>query len=297
MFDCVEKLDDDIIFVGADDDFPVLDTLKTGAEFLEQNEDYVLAMGANVMLNRESQSHFKAKLLHARTIADSDPAVRIREFIAWPFATSYAATRREHYIDRCKNVKLNAMTIFGDYNVAFHDCLVGKIKSLPKIGYFTTKLPTHSRLEKPNKLHFLENAGDVLRLRDYYIDTLTSSLKLTEHDAAALANQMIGTKIAHFVDNAPHFKQGFGHSALFAEKTVQKQYQAFHDLFGEGNKTREALVPKLRFIVDSMQSIFEQNTDNLGEPTEYRSLEDMIKPINSPQDAHQTSNLTEAGEL
>lgn len=283
LIDCVSKLDDEIIIVGADDDFPVIDTLKQGAEFLQRNKEYVLAIGGIVTLLRESDRRFRAKLLQARPISNTDPVNRIRKYIRWPFATSYAATRRTHFIDRCKNVDRNGMILFGDYNVAFHDCLAGKIRALPNIGYFTTKLPTHSRLAKPGRLHYLEHAGEVLDLRNYYIEQLTSALGIAEHDAKDVADRMIGMRIAHFTVGAPHRQKGFGHSPLFTEAPVRQQHEAFCDLFSEGTKTRKLLAPNLRLIVDSMNRIFNQNTDNYGEPASYETLDKMIQPESSRQ--------------
>ncbi len=280
LVDCVGGLDDDIVIVGADDDFPVLDTLFQGVEFLNENNDYVVAIGGIISLSERDEDRYNAKFLHAFSLDEEDLVSRLSKYSRWAFATSYAATRRDHYLERCRNLRLNTMALFGDYNIGFHDCLAGKIKALPDIGYFTTKLTTHSRFEQPSRLHYLEHAQETLELRDYYIDRILSSGAVEAQEARSVADKLIAMKIAHWTGGSPQFLEGFGCSSLFRDETVRKQYDMFQDLFREGTAAQKKLGGNLRTIVDAMLEISAANTDNEGEPERYDSTESFFAPAN-----------------
>ena len=293
LVDCLSKLQDDIIIVGADDDFPVLEPLRKGVRYLRAHEDHVLVIGGIVSLFLDD-GRFSARLLQGRSIQNATASRRLIQYSQWPFATSYAATRRTHFLERCKNAELGCMTLFGDHNVAFHDCMAGKIRAFPEICYFTTKLPTHSRLEKPGRLHYLENAKEILGLHEYYKEQLLALPEVELQEAEAVADRFLGMKIAHFAGGGPHGKKGFGYSPLFTENSVRKQYQAFHDLFTDGTPTHEKLGTNLRLIVDAMQQIYKANTDNYGEPQRYSSIKALIDPANS--EGADTGSLGSAAE-
>ncbi len=280
MVDCVSGLDDDIIFVGADDDFPVLDTLYQGVEFLRANHDHVVAIGGIICLSMLDEDQFNAKFLHAFSLQDEDIVSRLSKYSQWAFATSYAATRRDHYLERCNNLQLNAMKIFGDYNVGLHDCLAGKIKALPEIGYFTTKLATHSRFGPPSRLHYLEHAQETLNLRDYYAEKIASTTAIDNQEARSIADKLIAMKIAHWTGGSPQFLDGFGCSSLFRDEIVRKQYDAFQDLFRQGTAEQKKLGGNLRKVVDAMLEISEANSDNHGEPEKYDSIEYFLASTN-----------------
>lgn len=281
LIEAVQSIDDDIIIVGADDDFPVLDTLSRGVDYLRAHDDYVLAIGGIIMLKLADDGGLSASLLQARAVRQGSAGARISHFIQWPYATSYAAVRRAHYLARCENVDLNAMTGFGDYNVAFHDCLAGKIHAMPEIGYFTTKLPIHSKIGNKAPLFYLRDAKEILALRDYYQTTLLANLSVTEDYAEKLANRMIAARVAYYAGGAPQRKKGFARTDLFREDVVRRQYTAFRDLFRKGTKSQQRLGPQLRSIVDEMQRVVTSGIDNAGEPALYASLAEMSAPTAS----------------
>lgn len=285
LIDTLESLDDDIIVVGADDDYPVLDACRRGAEFLAANEDYVVAIGGIVLVKVSEAGAFSARYLQARTIRQPDPVRRLLSFLRWPYATSYGAVRRRHFIARCANADRNGMAGFGDHTVAFHDCLAGKIMALPEIGYFTTKLPTHTRLARPERLFYLENASEILDLRNYYEACLLDAVEIDAQEARTVADRVVAMRIAQHSGGAPHGQTGFGSSKLFLAKEVQEQYTAFHELFTEGTKTRKRLAPQLRSVVDAMRQVMASSVDNAGEPTSYATLTEMLAAGETPEAA------------
>jgi glycosyltransferase domain-containing protein len=275
MIDALSSVDDELVIVGADDDYPVLDVLERAAAFLNANPDYVIAIGGIIGLRLFDNGDVQAKLLHARSVEQASSIARINRFVEWPYATSYGVVRREHYIERYRNAELGGFPGFGDYTVGIHDCVAGKIKALDEICYFTTTNPAHSKLRRRSSLFYLERAPEVLAMKDHYKEVLTQQPGVTEERAEQIAVRLINTRIAEMVTPAPQNRPGFGRSELFKDPVVARLYAQFQALFEEGSALRERLLPQVRHVVSAMHQVAMSKTDNRDEPAIYDSLQDM----------------------
>jgi len=281
MSDALNQIDDDFVIAGADDDYPVLQAFSGQETFLRDNPDYVISIGGIIGLRLFDSGDLQAKLLYARGIEQDKPVQRIVNYIKWPYATSYGVVRREHYIERCSRAELNGFPGFGDYSVAFHDCLAGKIKALDNICYFTTTNPTHSKVRRRSSLFYLERAPEILALKQHYREMLVQQEDVTAEQADAISVRLINTRIAELITPAPQNRPGFGQSELFLDPVVQKQYADFQALFDDDTDIRRRLLPQLRTIVTAIGQVADDGRDNYGEPEIYDSLGDMgtLAPI------------------
>lgn len=275
LCDVLSRLKDDVVIVGADDDYPILDVLEKAAEFLASHADYVVATGGVVFLRLEPQDELHAALLHARSVEQPTPIRRMNHYSEWPFATSYGAVRRKHFMERCDRADLNGIPGFGDYTVAFHDCLAGKIKALDELCYLRTMVHTHSKLGRRGTLFYLERASDILDTYQHYREVLVRELSMTEEEAEKTAARLVNVRISAHINPAPQNRRGFGRSKFFADPVVRRQYADFEGLFTDGSDARERLFPLLHTVVDGMRTVAASGIDNAGEPKVYDTLEEM----------------------
>lgn len=281
LIDTLEKLDDDLVLVGADDDFPVIDAFAQVVPFLRANRDFVLAIGAIVALAFQSDGNLRARLMHARSFIQDSPADRVADYARWPFPTGFALVRREHLIERFRKIELNAAPFFGDFTMAFHDLMAGKILALPTISYFRTNQRRHSKIRTSDQALIAQDEkikSDLLRV---YSENLSRFAAMTDPSAEELASRLIEARIASKA-RPPQNQEGFGSSDLFRNVQVQAQYRAFRQLFGKRGQVRARLIDQLRSVVEAMKEVESRGIDNSAEPRVYSSLTAMLQSPDLP---------------
>lgn len=271
----LNKFNDEFIIFGADDDYPLMDTFLDKELFLKKNPDYVMALGGIVGLRLLEDNEAQVKLLHSRTIEKNSPTERINDYIKWPFPTSYALVRREHFLDCSKHWDFGALPGFGDFTMGFHSCIAGKIKTFEKICYFSTTNKTHSNIRRKNNLFYVERPQDILSTKQHYKKTLLNLSGMSKIRAENISTRLVNTRVAELITPALQNTEGFGRSKLFNEKEVNGQYQNFINLFKKNSVIRKKLLPQFRDIINKMIELESKKTDNLNEPKIYHSQKEM----------------------
>lgn len=271
----LEKFDDELFIVGADDDYPLIEVFLEAESFLKNNLDYKMAIGGTIGLRLLDNNEAQAKLLYSRTIEQNSPIERINHFSKWPYPTTYALVRREHYINRIKWADFGVMPGFGDFTMGFHDCIGGKIKAIDKICYFQTTNKVHSNIRRKNNLFYIENAKNVLATKKHYKDILLQIESVTEARAEQISTRLVNTRVAELITPAKQNTKGFGNSELFKEKENLAQYRNFENIFKVGSANREQVLPQFKMIIKNMIELESSNTDNLKEPKVYSSYNEM----------------------
>jgi len=276
VLDALRGIEEPLVVMGADDDYPMLDALDQGAAFLLAHDDYVTALGAMAHLDLESDGRLTARLSPARPIEADSAARRALRFAEWGFSTTYAVTRRAHLIERYERARTLFLPRFFDFLVGAHDSIAGKVKALPELGYVCTRNFRHSYLRPEDGLIFLRRAEDVLRIAAQLRDDLAGSGDaLPPEEAERVAERLVRRRIEAIVGAAAHRRPGFAESELFTEPPVQAQYALFHDLFTEGAAARARFSERLMHIGRALQDAALAE-DNLGEERSYESLEQQI---------------------
>jgi glycosyltransferase domain-containing protein len=268
----LDSLDDDLVSVGADDDFPLMETLIACEQFLEANRDYVLAIGSSIDLRLFEDQTVQAACGVSRTLKEPSPSRRAVAFSAWPFQTTYAVARRSHLIERYTRFKSQFLVGFHDYTTGIHDCMAGKIKAIGKLGYIRTHTYQHSYLRPGGGLNFLRSGEAILGLADVFQQDLVNHEGLSEPEARQLAERLIRRRIEILVGRTPYNAPGFEKSSLFRDDVIQAQYAIFKGLFTEGRPERQRHFAHLRFVMDALLATA-QTTDNQGEPATYETLD------------------------
>lgn len=259
----LKKLEDDLVIIGSDDDYPVLDVLREGENFLNKHPDYVTAMGSSINLYLHEHGEITAKLGFARTINQSKAEYRALAFADWSFSTTYAITRRKLLIKRFEKGPHYFLANFYDFNTGILDCITGKIKALDKASYFCTRNYRYSYIRPDDNLIYLRQGQDVLKIMDFFRDEFIVSEQMPENQAAKLAKQLIRKRIAQLAAPRLHRRAGFAKTKFFKSPEIQSQYNTFHDLFRAGSKYRSNMIEKLRFIVDTLK-LKPESIDNVG---------------------------------
>jgi glycosyltransferase domain-containing protein len=265
------SLDDEVLVMGADDDYPQMDVLAEAEKFLLSHPDYVSALGGRISFNLKQADSLFVRMDHAHAVTAASAAERVTAFAAWPFSTTYAATRRTHLIERYERAKGSFFASFYDYIIGVQDALAGKIGVVPGFSYVCTKNYRHSYLRPEDRLAFLRNSAQVLKVRE----ELTADLKLdgmNPREAEHLATELIGRRIAALVGDRPQRQPGFEKSAAYRDPAVQRQIRDFHALFSGSGALRETMGTRLRAIVDEVTKV-SSSADNAGEAASYETFE------------------------
>ena len=273
ILDALESLQDDLVIMGADDDYPIVDALAKGEAFLNGHPGYITAMGSIVHLRLAPNGRMHARLGQARPIEARATMQRVMSYGEWPFSTTYAVTRREHLVERYKRARTQFLPRFHDFTVGVHDCTTGKLKALDEIGYFCTRNPRYSYLRADDPLIYLRRGEEVLRLVDVYRQDLLKHANGPTEFVRKNAIKLINYRIEELAGQRAHLRPGFSSSALFQDAVVRKQYDDFHGLFAEQHPARGALFDRLKYIVDALCEQGASTTDNEGEKSTYETLD------------------------
>lgn len=249
----LREMDDEFVIMGSDDDYPVIDVLNEGENFLKNHPDYVTAMGSSINLYLQEDGSIMTRLGFGRSIESSSIEARAKAFANWSFSTTYAITRRELLISRYEKAPDYWLTNFYDFATGLLDSIHGKIKGLGKPSYFCTRNYRYSYHRPDDNLIYLRRGQDVLRIMDFFRDELVSVAHLPITEAETLAKSLFRKRIAQMAAPRAHRHIGFAKNRMFKSKEIQSQYILFHDLFRANTKYRNDMLDQMKFIVETMK--------------------------------------------
>jgi len=277
ILDSLNSVRDEFVIMGADDDYPVMTTMKRGEGFLKKNPDYSTAMGSIIHFKLERNDALSVRLGHAKNLANPIAKTRAMVFAQFPFSTTYAVTRREHLIERYQRANDTFLANFFDFAVGLHDCTAGKLKAFPTVGYFCTRNYKHSYLRADDQLIYLRRANEVLRLVDIMKEDLIKYAELSEPEADRISVRLIRQRISHLAGRQPHNIPGFSSHPTFKNSNiVQRQYKEFHGLFVDGHPSRTEHFALIDHIVSELTSDATGTRDNLGEKASYETFQEQV---------------------
>ena len=277
ILDALNSISDELVIMGADDDYPVMSTMKRGEAFLQKNPDFSTAMGSIIHFKLDKDEALSVRLGHAKNLGNPVARTRAMVFSHFPFSTTYAVTRREHLIERYQRANETFLANFFDFVVGLHDCTAGKLKAFPTVGYFCTRNYKHSYLRADDQLIYLRRADEVLRLVDIMKDDLVNYGGLSDSEAKKVSVRLIRRRISHLADKQPFNIPGFSsHPTFKNSKIVQKQYKEFHGLFIDGHPSRLEHLDTIKYIVSELKSQASQTRDNLGEKASYETFQEQV---------------------
>ncbi|HET7678630.1 MAG TPA: TIGR00180 family glycosyltransferase [Xanthobacteraceae bacterium] len=287
LLDVLRAESSEFVIMGSDDDYPMMDTLGEAEAFLLQNRDHCLAAGMLVSLKLESPTHMVTKPFLVRPITGDTPLTRARQFAQWPFQTTYAVTRRDVLIERYERARRLFMIGFYDYLIGIQDCMHGKIKALPEIGFIRTLNYKHSYLRPEAGLIFLRRSDQVLQILDQFRHDLMQYAGIEEHEAQAHSEHLIRQRLKELVGAPAHALKGFEERGFFLNPLVQKQFDIFDALFEKGTRVRAQYEEKLKYILVAMKASA-QSDDNKGEKNINETLEgqlgDSLVAVGAPEE-------------
>ncbi|MCH9806518.1 MAG: TIGR00180 family glycosyltransferase [Alphaproteobacteria bacterium] len=271
ILDVIENEPDEFFVMGSDDDFPLMEVMGEAEEFLRKNSAYSTALGALVHLKLDSPHEMTARLGVARPLVAAAPQRRASDFAAWPFSTTYAITRRDLLLERYRRAQKGFLAGFFDFAVGLQDCLAGKMHAIPDFGYICTRNFNHSYLRAGSELIFLRRSELALQVVDQIRDDLIAMGGVGEDEAMRLAENLMKRRIAELCGSPAHRMRDFHKSRFYRDKTVQKQFEQFNDVFKKGTETRNRYEERLMFISNAIRgnSVSE---DNKGENRFYETL-------------------------
>ena len=258
--DVLHSLKDELIVWGSDDDFPNMDLMHRGADFLKENTAYVTAMGATIDIIDID----KYKISIPRPIVSNKIHARMKYYSKNSFPTTYAVTRINHIIKRIEHTRFYGQPGFFDFVTGLYDINMGKLHAFPDIGFFATYSPNHSRLRPDNKLHFLYNSDQVLAIHSAIVEDLKATNELEPNDVSRIAQRILLNRIAEISGWGFKKSAKFLESKAYLDPVVQSQYQIFEDLFKEGTETHQKYAEHIKFIQESLKFV-ESSDDNKGE--------------------------------
>jgi len=275
LLEVIKGESDEFLIMASDDDFPMMDALKSGETHLRGHPECSTAIGALVSLYLKSDSRIEARLNPARPVLGDNAEQRVKAYSAWPFSTTYAVSRREFLIERYERAQSLFLAGFFDYMIGVHDATLGTVHAIPEIGFFSTRNYNHSYLRPEDPLAFLRHSHTTLAIKDVFKADLIKHAGLGETEAENLSVLLIKRRISENVGNVIHKKPGFSESHLFLNKMVQRQWQLFHDVFEADSPARQRYSAELDYIAGVLKTNAKSN-DNAGEAGQYETLADQL---------------------
>lgn len=276
MLDVLRDVSSELVINGSDDDYPLIDTLREGEAFLQDHRDYSTAVGMLVNLWLDSPNELRAQLFPMRPVIADSALARARQYAAdhYLFATAFAVTRREALIERYERARKLFLVSFIDYTIGIHDCMCGKIKALPKIGFISTRNYNHAYLRTEARLQYLRRSSEVLRQGDQFCEDLMQYAGLDEETAKKESAYLIKERIRVLINRAPHRMRPVKSRPI--NPIVQKQFVMFNALFEKGTPVRAEYEERLTFILQALKTNAESD-DNKGEKKKAETLEGQLE--------------------
>lgn len=233
-----DRLDDvlrnereDYVALNADDDYPMVETLRRGEAFLKDNPDYALATGALLSLELTARGELLASLRTARPITHETLEGRIRQYTAWPYPLSYGVCRRQVLINRQRRAQDAVLGELDDLVAGMSDCIDGKVHAIGEVGLILTRNFTQSYLRVDTKLDFLEHGPLIARLaRDFAREFVSGGT--SEPSATQLATEIFARRVGSYLTGIPYHHQAqFINSNVHRHRFLRHQCDQFERIF------------------------------------------------------------------
>ncbi len=196
----LNQLTDEFIIFSGDDDFPILETMQNGIEFLASHPDYVLAIGPMVHFQIFKKRKTLVNAVFSLPIDEDDMLTRLKKFCRHSFATFYAVQRREHVLDNLKKTKGLMTPGFMDYLFSIYNCLEGKIKYLDNYCFLRTQNDNHSYYKKSDPFGYLLTNGDkILAIRKMVTGWIVERSQLKPQQAFNLTTELFSEYISRLL--------------------------------------------------------------------------------------------------
>lgn len=268
LLDVLRSIDDEFVAMGADDNYPLMDTLDRAETELRARDSAVSAMGPRLVLSLSAPDIYTATLGITRSIAAPSARQRGVNYSRWFFGTTHAVTRREHLVERFERARRVFFPGFHDYGVGLHDTLSGDVLAVPEFGSIVTRNFRHSYLRKDGPLTFVHHSDQLLMMLEDCAGDLERHAGLAPEAARSLAEDLFQRKI---VGGVAHRRRGFEQQPLYRAQEIQTEIREFETVFTPGSATHERYRDRLRYILDAMARVVE-STDNAGEPARTSTL-------------------------
>lgn len=250
--------------MGADDDYPILESFAGAADFLEKNPAYSIAVGPSLKLNFLSTDQLTAILDIPRQLPLKKPQFRCMHFSKWSFPTTYSIARREVLIDRYKMLNAYFLPGFVDFTIGLVDSLHGKIATLPNYTFIRTSHFNASHLRPRSGTGFLNDATQIMNLQTHFANVLSEKSQINSVNASALVNRMFCNRIAELCGRREPLENVIINTK-FDTTSPLVQAELFNDLFREGTSARDRYAARLEMIANNLYAAADSN-DNLDEP-------------------------------
>ncbi|WP_183094892.1 TIGR00180 family glycosyltransferase [Nocardioides stalactiti] len=270
LLEVLRTIDSEYVVMGADDDYPVMETMVRAQRRLEEKPDAVAAGGHLVHIGITSPDDGIVRLDPVRHISADTPDRRMRMFGALPFTTTYGVARRELLVHRYEFLREWSMPGFFDLGVGLMDLSHGKFIAIPDLGFICTRNYVHSYYRAEEPLVYLRRAHDVLDLHDRLLERLSHADGLDPDTAADAVRTVISRRVAALAGAPPYRLAGFTERPPYNTPIVEGARQLFADLFRAGTPERAKHAERLEFIAARLAETLE-STDNAGEADTYES--------------------------
>lgn len=253
LLDVLDRLADEFVILGADDDYPFIDTLAQGQPFLEANPDYALATGTMLVIEERAQGELAAIIRPCRPIDANSAAARIRQYAEWPVPLSYGLSRRQTLIHRIQNTMACPMGEVFDPLAGIQDCLCGKVHAIPQISVVLTRNLAQTYWRSKSKLEFLDKGPELAGMIRTLAETLRVRGGLVAAAAEDLATRIFLRHIGTYFLALPYASQPrFADGDLHRLEIVRAQFCLFDKIFDPGTAEHAAMRERLAFIVTAL---------------------------------------------
>lgn len=248
-------LDREFVIMGADDNYPVLETLEKARKRLIERPEAVCAGGHVVHLDVTGPGRASARLDVVRHINADNPAQRMRVFGSLPFPTSYGVARREHVIARLEFLRTWYLRSFYELGVGLIDVARGQYVAIPELGFVCTGNYVDDQVRPEEPLAYLRGADQVLAMHDAAYERAAQAPGFDADEVRDVLSSVIGRRTAALAGAPQHQVVGFTDKAPYRTPMVENARQMFADLFTEGSAERAKHAARLEFIAERIQQI------------------------------------------
>lgn len=256
LLDVLEAESEEFIVMGADDDYPMMDTLSRGEAFLKANPDHVLAIGWLLVFDLQAQNELTARTSLTLPVTADDPLGRVRRYSQWPYPTSYSVGRRETLINRYQKSKKTGVGGVGDLVMGLLDCLQGKIHVVDDFSVIMTRNYSGSYLRMASKLDFLDKGPVIAEIARGFASDLESASGQSNEEAFAIASRIFGRHIGLAMANIKnHMHPQVLKSNLLENPRFISQTDAFERLFKAGTAEHQNYREKMLFITEALRNL------------------------------------------
>ena len=255
LLQALHTVDRQFVIMGADDNYPVLETLEKGRKRLLERPEAVCAGGHLVHLDVTGPDRASARLDVVRHVNADNPAQRMRVFGSLPFPTSYGVARHEHVVHRLEFLRTWYLRSFYELGVGLTDTARGQYVAIPELGFICTSNYVDDRPQAEEPLAYLRGADQVLAMHDAAYERAAQAPNFDAGQVRDVLSSVIGRRTAALAGAPQHQVVGFTEKAPYKTPMVDNARQLFKDLFTEGTAQRAQHAERLAFIAERIQEI------------------------------------------